>query len=98
MAENNTMEVNRNAEETQVVEVKEKKPIGVKIKEGASKVWSVVKTPLIIGGSLLLGAGIALTGVAYERAMTNEYDPGCDPEPDCDPEPIEGEYTEKKEE
>lgn len=100
MAENkNTMEVNKTeaTEETQVAEVK--KPFGTKVKEGATKVWNVVKTPLIIGGSLLLGAGIALTGVAYERAMNQDYNPGFDPEPEDDPEePIEGEYNEVQEE
>lgn len=98
MAENkNTMEVNK-TEATEVAEVTEKKALGTKVKEGAAKVWSKVKTPLIIGGSLLAGAAIALTGVAYERAMNNEYDPGFDPEPDCDPEPVEGEYEEIQEE
>ena len=97
MAENtNTMEVNKTTEATEVAEVK--KPLGTKVKEGATKVWNVVKTPLIIGGSLLLGAGIALAGASYERAMNNNYDPGFDPEPDCDPEPIEGEYNEVQEE
>lgn len=100
MAENkNTMEVNKTETTEAPAEVAEvKKPLGAKIKEGASKVWSVVKTPLIIGGSLLLGAGIALTGVAYERAMNQDYDPGYDPEPEDDPEPIEGEYNEVQEE
>jgi len=93
MAENkNTMEVNKTeaTEETQVAEVK--KPVLEKVKDGAAKVWSKVKTPLIIGGSLLAGAAIALTGVAYERAMNQDYDP----EPEYDPEepPIEGEYEE----
>lgn len=91
MAENkNTMEVNK-TEATEVAEVKEKKALGTKVKEGASKVWSVVKTPLIIGGSLLLGAGIALAGASYERAMNEGYEPE---EPEFDPEPVEGTYEE----
>lgn len=89
---NNSMEINNTAEATEVAEVK--KPIGAKIKEGASKVWSVVKTPLAIGGAMLLGAGIALAGAQYEHAMNDSYDPGFDPEPDCDPEPVEGTYKE----
>lgn len=99
MAENkNTMEVNKTEATEAPAEVAEvKKPFGTKVKEGAVKVWNVVKTPLIIGGSLLLGAGIALTGVAYERAMNQDY-PGFDPEPEDDPEPIEGEYNEVQEE
>ena len=100
MADKNTITntAAETTEATEVAEVTEKKSLGTKVKEGATKVWNVVKTPLIIGGSLLLGAGIALTGVAYERAMNNDYNPGFGPDPEDDPdEPIEGEYEEVQE-
>lgn len=95
MAENKNV-VAETTETTDVVEAK--KPFKTKVKEGAVKVWNVIKTPLAIGGAMLLGAGIALAGAQYEHAMNDSYDPGFDPEPDCDPEPVEGTYKEVQEE